>query len=454
MDDFWQYGLGSNAYDFGSSGNNFNTVGYTPSYSGSNDFNVGGSGGSGGNFNTVGYSPSYGEYGDFNVGGGGGGSGGNYGTVGGGSNAWYNVPSYSPQSYAPSFVASTGSLNFGMPSSGYGVAQNAGSTFGQATAGGGNFNAVTVGDQSAANGSFAGPTAGNAGITGGFGVNPNEMPGAQNAPQQSMLERVGSAVSDGAKAVGGALSSTGKYLQDNQWAGRLAVDALGLGLGYKNQRDAEKLGRAALAEQQQRREWEMGLQQEQAALMREQMAMQREAAGRNNQQADYWNNQSTQSANEARSLYNPQEMGVRAMATQQGNTQTALDDATRQMRNRGMSQSAIDSERRRARIGGSTGAATAYTKGLDVGRSAQQSALTSAKGLSSQYTAPQYGNIYTGAGGSSSGGPSLASLAEFSSKSGAMTTQQLQNLLNTYLRDPVGRTNTEIIDENQKRVGQ
>jgi hypothetical protein len=398
----------------------------------------------------------------------------------------FNQPSFNQQSYAPSFVASTGSLNFGMPSSGYGVAQNAGSTFGQATAGGGNFNAVTVGDQSAANNVTQGTAAGNSGITGGLGVDPNSWKQGDDIDRGSALENslnTAKNVASGAISnAGGALSSTGKYLQDNQWAGRLAVDALGLGLGYKNQKDAENLNREALTEarqrrdweqqqrerelgiQQQRREWEMGLQREQAALMREQMEMQRSAVGRNNQQADYWNNQSTQSANEARSLYNPQEMGVRAMATQRGNTQTALDDATRQMRNRGMSQSAIDSERRRASIGGSTGAATAYTKGLDVGRVAQQGALTSAKGLSSQYTAPNYGNIYTGAGGnagssSSSSGyssrePSLASLAESASKSGAMTTQQLQNLLNTYLRNPVGRTNAQIIDDQQRETGQ
>jgi hypothetical protein len=113
-----------------------------------------------------------------------------------------------------------------------------------------------------------------------------------------------------------------------------------------------------------------------------------------------------------------------------------MNDAAAQMRKRGMSQAAIDAELRRARIGGSTGAATAYTKGLDVGRTAQQSALTSAKGLSQQY----------------GGTPNYAG-AELASKAGAMTTAQLQNLLNTYLYDPVGRTNAQIIDEQQRRVG-
>jgi hypothetical protein len=78
MDD-WQFGLGSNAYDFGSSGNNFNTVGYTPSYSGSNDFNVGGSGGSGGAGQTT-SSDEDGDGGD----GGDGGRGGDGGCGGGG----------------------------------------------------------------------------------------------------------------------------------------------------------------------------------------------------------------------------------------------------------------------------------------------------------------------------------------------------------------------------------
>ena len=307
------------------------------------------------------------------------------------------VPSYSytRMSYSPS----VGLPNAGTP---------AGSTFGAATQGQGNFGGVTMGGGEFGQASFATtPSTGNAGVTGSFGLSPSGYsltPGQQQTQQPSMLARVGD-------TVGRGLSAVGQYAQQNPWAARFAVDAAGLGLGYLNQRNANKLAK-------------------------EQLQLQRETQARNNAIADRLNAESTQSLNEARSLYNPQEMGIRAMATEQGNRQTAMNDAAAQMRKRGMSQAAIDAELRRARIGGSTGAATAYTKGLDVGRTAQQSALTSAKGLSQQY----------------GGTPNYAG-AELASKAGAMTTAQLQNLLNTYLYDPVGRTNAQIIDEQQRRVG-
>jgi hypothetical protein len=397
MDDMWKFGSGnqswgasSNDFNLGGSGNNFNTVGYTPSYSGSDDFNVGGSGGSGGNFNTVGYNPST------------------------SAGAWWDAPAggngYTPSvGYTPSF---TPSFTLGAGSSGAG--QNVQGNFGQATASGGNFGGVTVGAGGGGGTFTAAPVQGNAGVAGGFGVDPREysLGGNNERAGAPAAEQTPSALSRGASAVGQGLSRVGEYAQKNPWAARLAVDAAGLGLGYLNQRNANKLAQ-------------------------EQMQMQRDAQSRNDARANFWNQQSTQSANEARSLYNPQEMGVRAMATQQGRTQNAMDTAAQQMRSRGMSQAAIDAEMRRARIGGSTGAATAYTQGLDTGRAAQQSALTSAKGLGmdSNFTA-NYGG------------------AEAASKAGAMTTKQLQDLLNTYLRNPVGRTNAQIIDDQQRETGQ
>ena len=318
--------------------------------------------------------------------------------------------SYGGYSYTPlNYNFGAGSPGAGSP----GAGTSAGNTFGTATQGQGSFGGVTAGGGGFGQGSFATtPVTGNAGVTGSFGLDSADYQSTYNTPemmgplaqQPSMLARVGDTVAGGFKAVG-------DYARQNPWAARFAVDAAGLGLGYLNQRNANKLAQ-------------------------EQLQMQRETQARNNAIADRLNAESTRSLNEARSLYNPQEMGIRAMATEQGNRQTAMNDAAAQMRRRGMSQAAIDAELRRARIGGSTGAATAYTKGLDVGRTAQQSALTSAKGLSQQY-----------------GGTPNYSGAEMASKAGAMNTAQMQNLLNTYLYDPVGRTNAQVIDEQQRRVG-
>jgi hypothetical protein len=309
--------------------------------------------------------------------------------------------------YNPSFTMGAGSS---------GAGQNVPGSFGNATAGSGNFGGATMG-AGVGGGTFTSPAVqGNAGVAGGMGVDPNTWRQGDDIDRGSTLENslntAKNVAGNAATSVGAGLSRVGEYAQKNPWAARLAVDAAGLGLGYLNQRNANKLAQ-------------------------EQLQMQRDAQSRNDERARFWNEQSTQSANEARSLYNPQEMGVRAMATQTGNAQTAMDTAAQQMRRRGMSQATIDAEMRRARIGGSTGAATAYTRGLDTGRVAQQSALSSAKGLGmdSNFT-PSYGG------------------AEAASKAGDMTTKQLQNLLNTYLRNPVGRTNAQIIDDQQRETGQ
>ncbi|MCH9837309.1 hypothetical protein K0U83_16725, partial [bacterium] len=139
---YQSFGLGSSAYDLGGSGNNYNTVSYTPSYGGTGDYNVGGSGGSGGDYNTVSYMPSYGSTGDYNVGGSGG-SGGGYNTVSytpsynpgaygnyGGDNSapYWEAPSLAP-SFAPSF-APTFTLQQGVGASPYDLSapQNYGGT--------------------------------------------------------------------------------------------------------------------------------------------------------------------------------------------------------------------------------------------------------------------------------------------------------------------------------------
>jgi hypothetical protein len=353
---------------------------------------------------------------------------------GSGLSWWDSSATYTPgqaynPSYTPNYSFTSGTGGAGTPAG----TLASGSNFGGVTAGTGSGPQLAPGIGGFGAGSFATtPPTGSAGVTGSFGLMDEPQYGVgrdaysfagqrlNGMPQPSAFDRgldtagqyAGRAWDATGGAVGRGLSAVGQYAQQNPWAARFAVDAAGLGLGYMNQREANKLAK-------------------------EQLQLQRETQARNNAIADRINAESTQSLNEARSLYNPQEMGIRAMATEQGNRQTAMNDAAAQMRRRGMSQAAIDAELRRARIGGAAGAATAYTKGLDVGRTAQQSALTSAKGLSQQYGgSPNYGG------------------AEMASRAGAMSTAQMQNLLNTYLYDPVGRTNAQVIDEQQRRVGQ
>ena len=407
------YGLDSSAYNLGTSGNSYNTVSYTPATSG---YDLGSGGG---NFGNVTYTPPTSGY-DFST-------GGNY-TSGGTS--WWDTPSapttggYTPGydfSYQPNFTLGAGSS---------GAPTNAGSSFGGVTAGAGTGTQLAPGLGGLGTGSFAtAPTTNNTGITGSFGMMDEPQYGVGNnaysfagqrlngMPQPSAFDRgldtAGQYASRAWDATGGAvgrgLSAVGEYAQQKPWAARFAVDAAGLGLNYMAQRDANKLAR-------------------------EQLQMQREAQAKNTALADRLNAEATQSLNEARSLYNPQEMGIRAMADTKAATNRAIAENTAAMRKSGMSQAAIDAETRRARLGGTTGAATAYTKGLDVGRQAQQSALTSAKGLSQQY-----------------GGTPDYSGAKMVSEAGRMTAQQAQNLLNTYLQNPVGRTELDMYRDVARR---
>ena len=458
MDQWWMYnpnqsfGLDSNAYDLGGSGNNYNTVGYTPSYGGTGDYTVGGSGGSGGSFDTVSYDLGGGYGGDFgrvSQGGGGGGAG----------NAWWDTPSFTPsftQQYsAPAFTptyslgAGTGTNMFSMGNTGVG-AQAGGGSFGTATAGQGNFGGVTVGGGGFGSGSFTTTPASSNGSAPAFGVDPNAYNlsdpnrGAGTDQQQTptlaqYAERGAAALKEGAgyvkDKVGGALSAVDEYTRTNPMGARLGLEGAGMLIGAYNQRNANKEARRVNDMQTRDRE-------NLRALQAEQLRMQREALNRNNQQADQFNTQATQSLNEARSLYNPQEMAIRAMAQQQMGTQNLITEGERDMRRRGMSDATIAAETRRARLGGTTGATTAYTKGLDVGRVAQQGALSSAKSLSQQYGSP---TLTT-----SLGGDVDYSLANALSKSGADTTANLKAMLNLYLDDPITRSDQEIRRRMQK----
>jgi hypothetical protein len=452
------YGLDSNAYDLGGSGNNYNTVSYTPSYGGTGDYNVGGSGGSGGSFDTVSYDLGGGYGGDFGRVSQGGGGGG-----GGGGGAWWDTPSFTPsftQQYsAPMFTPTyslgegTGTNMFSMGNTGVG-AQAGGGSFGAATTGQGNFGGVTVGGGGFGAGSFSTTPASSSGSTPAFGVSPNTFAQDDEIDRGTVLENslntaqnvVGSGLSTVKDKVGGALSAVDDYARTNPMGARLGLEGAGMLIGAYNQRAANKEARRVNDMQARDRENLRALQAEQMQMQREMYERSNQQLERNNQLADQFNTQATQSVNEARSLYNPQEMAIRAMAQQQMGTQNLITAGERDMRRRGMSDAAIAAETRRARLGGTTGATTAYTKGLDVGRQAQQSALTSAKGLSQQYGGVGAAPALT----TNLGGDANYTLANTLSKSGADTTANLKALLNLYLGDPITRSDQEIRRQTQK----
>jgi hypothetical protein len=234
-------------------------------------------------------------------------------------------------------------------------------------------------------------------VTGSFGVNTTKTNGPAKPP--TLLERVNSGIDS-------AQDWTGK----NPTLARLGLDAAGMLLGYKNQREARNLAR-------------------------EQLNMQRAAQSKNTAMADTLNSQARQSLNEARSLYNPQEMAIRSMAQQQMSTARNMNDARTQMQKAGKSKATIDAEMRRAKLAGTTGATTAFVKGLDTCRAAQQSALTAAKGLTQNYNATA---DYSGAN-------ALA-------KAGQADTDRLTSMLNTYLGNPVYQQEVEAMRRAQQNA--
>jgi len=198
------------------------------------------------------------------------------------------------------------------------------------------------------------------------------------------------------------------WTRDNYNTARLGLDLTGLLLANNANRSANRMAQ-------------------------QQMQMQQEAQQKNAAMADKSNAQATQSFNEARSLYNPQERAVRAMAQQQMNTARNMVDARNQMARAGKSKATIDAEMRRAKLQGSTGAATAYTAGLDIGRQAQQQALTAAKGLTSNYNTTA---DYTG--------------ADRVAKAGVGQAQQITGMLNNYLGNPVYQQNLAALRRAQQ----
>ena len=198
------------------------------------------------------------------------------------------------------------------------------------------------------------------------------------------------------------------WTRDNYNTARLGLDLTGLLLANNANRSANRLAQ-------------------------QQMQMQQQAQQKNAAMADKSNAQATQSFNEARSLYNPQERAVRAMAQQQMNTARNMVDARNQMARAGKSKATIDAEMRRAKLQGSTGAATAYTAGLDMGRQAQQQALTAAKGLTSNYSTTA---DYSG--------------ADRVANAGVGQAQQITGMLNNYLGNPVYQQNVAALRRAQQ----
>ena len=198
------------------------------------------------------------------------------------------------------------------------------------------------------------------------------------------------------------------WTRDNYNTARLGLDLTGLLLANNANRSANRLAQ-------------------------QQMQMQQQAQQKNAAMADKANAQATQSFNEARSLYNPQEQAVRAMARQQMSTARNMVDARNQMARAGKSKATIDAEMRRAKLQGSTGAATAYTAGLDMGRQAQQQALTAAKGLTSNYNTTA---DYAG--------------ADRVANAGLGQAQQITGMLNNYLGNPVYQQNLAALRRAQQ----
>jgi hypothetical protein len=277
----------------------------------------------------------------------------------------------------------------------------------------------------------AAPTTGNAGITG-------DMGGAAATEEQkktpSLLENVQ-----------GGFKSLQKFGKDNADLARLGIGIAGVMTARKDQKRADQMMEQTLAD----REWE---RKQKEQLYAAQLANMHRASGqsgaahrsqssavkKNNAQADFWNNQARTSANEARSLYNPQELGVRGYAQEQAATGRSVQDIRDKMSRQGKSQSAIDAEVRRAKLTGSTNATTGYMKGLDTGRTAQTGALSSAKGLGSSYSA--LGSVAVPGVSVPSMG-SNSDLAQYYSDQASGNSNAIQDLLNYYLGNPLGQSN-------------
>jgi hypothetical protein len=425
-----------------------NNTPYFPEY----DFDYGGGTSnsySGGN-NTP-YTPAY----DFDYGGGGGG--------GGGGGAWWDTPSFTPQfsapAFTPTFTAQQGlgpnPYAMGAGFSGAPTQQNYGGATATMQAGAGptNIGATT----------FAGPnttvTAPTSSDTGGrFGVTDDQNRNTQPALLESASVGLPGLNSDQynsayntAEMMGPREQSLGQQAKswvrdpENRDTVRLGIQGLGALAGYQAQRDAGKLAKEQMGLQAQNMAAQKAAYEREMALREEAMASQRQALGQNQQMAQRANQESIRSFDEARSLYNPQELGIRGMAQQRGATQRSIEDTRKTLASRGMSAAAIEAEVRRQRVAGATGESAAYMRGLDTGRSAQAGALSSAKALGATMPGLTYG-----------AGPNAPTFtpnyggADFYARQGAESSKALRDLLESYANYPTLRAQEEARRDMQR----
>lgn len=250
------------------------------------------------------------------------------------------------------------------------------------------------------------------GVTGSFGVNPQSQ--MQGMRQQSMLEQpltpetqaVIDRVNAGVVQEPGVMRQAGDWLRDpaNQNMVRLGIQGLGALAGYQQQREANR----QIQQQVQRGD--------------QAFESQVEANQQNQAVAQRLNQEAMQSFDEARSLYNPQEMAIRGLAQTRGTTQRNIQQMRQELARRGLSPAAIEAEVRRAQVAGAAGESTAFTAGLDTGRRAQQQALSGARALTQTVPGLQYT-------------PS-ASVADYYARQGAATSQNLRDMLESYLGYP------------------
>lgn len=273
-------------------------------------------------------------------------------------------------------------------------------------------------------------------------------PGAGSTPAAPTGQAglTGSFGGAGVAADFGPYSGGGDYSGYTTGAGAVEpglLDRLGTKLdsleqwGKANPRTASALtqGIGALASAYGQRRAEKSLA-EQNALQRAAMQSQQEALGKNNALAAQWNEQAAQSMNEARSLYNPQEMAIRGMAQQSAISGRREQEAYANAIKRGMSPADAAAEARRARLAGSAAATTGFMAGLDTGRRAQQGALAGAKALASPYSAlPGYN-------------PNVAE-ANYYANQGSLSAAGLQSLMERYLGQP-----TMTLEEAARRAKQ
>ena len=261
-----------------------------------------------------------------------------------------------------------------------------------------------AGDSAAAQNVVA-STPSNAGVTGDFGgagLSRNPYDTQRGKPAPGLLEQAGgwwnTAKDVGKEALTWARDPANRDLV------RLGIQGAGALAGYQNNRAAQQ-----------------NMQQQ---VQMQQRAMQtQEAAQRKNQAvADKVNAQAAQSMQEARSLYNPQEMGIRRMADARATTGRAVNDLRSSMGRRGASQNAIDAEARRTRLQGAANEVSAFTGGYDAGRQGQQAALTNAAGMFKNYSGLNFA-------------PSTA-VAEYYTKAGDANAKNLRALLESYTNYP------------------